>query len=524
MNGNTLTYILEADASALTATFKSVVNQVTDLVSNMNSMSVDWESILTGTLDPAIISGIASAFGLAIEQSVQFQNYMTTAANNSGTAFQDSSSAIGQSVLDIQANTGQTGSAIANSMSSAIKTLGNASDGIAEVSTASSFATSTGQDLTTMVDNLTPVMQQWGVTGAQNITTTIQELFGAAAQGKIPLNELLTMLSNTGPMLKGKTSILEAANAMEQFSNQSGMTAQSADAFITKTVGNLVSEKDAANNSALGLGNLNSQNKLISSSGLSGYLATVEKSMNKMGTDSASILLSGAGFPPAVVANVVQADSSYKSLASNTAEASKNSLALGQGIESNVSPSAKIAIAWGKLKSDLTSSGIADFFATLLASLLKVADVIVSQMIPSIAGFFNYFKLGSQLADLLVGDLNPQSKISAANTAAEASVSSQYSAAKKAGDTSDATRLLKLFSTMVASDNASSLNPTGIDPMAASATTQNNQSQASPQTTNGNTSTVHNVVYNISSNAIGGGKTVGSQTIDVQSYNASFGH
>ena len=77
---------------------------------------------------------------------------------------------------------------------------------------------------------------------------------------------------------------------------------------------------------------------------------------------------------------------------------------------------------------------------------------------------------------------------------------------------------------MVASDNASSLNPTGIDPMAASATTQNNQSQASPQTTNGNTSTVHNVVYNISSNAIGGGKTVGSQTIDVQSYNASFGH
>ena len=53
-------------------------------------------------------------------------------------------------------------------------------------------------------------------------------MFGAAEQGKVSIQDLLSTMSNTGTMLKGKTTIEDAAGSLEAFSNQAGNTAPAA--------------------------------------------------------------------------------------------------------------------------------------------------------------------------------------------------------------------------------------------------------------------------------------------------------
>lgn len=347
-----LKILIEADASGLTSQLKKASSSITSFVGSMNKQEVNWTQILSRTISPAIISGIAATFALALTQSMSFANQLTQTANTSTEAFGENSVAATKSALAIQAVTGQSANSVAEAMGLATRALGKYASGEALVSEASKFALVTGIPLLDLVKELIPVMQQWGITDAEKIKMTIEDLFGAADQGKVSIMDLIQTMGDTGAMLKGKTSIEEASAALEAFSNQSGNTSASAISVfgqVSKAAFGDIQEQ--AKLSALGVGNIQ---KAVEDGGMTKALADLEKSFGKLGTASQIILASNAGFDSTTTANLISASKSYASMAIDSKTILDNESILGKKIEENLSPTNKLQVAWGSLKSTLT--------------------------------------------------------------------------------------------------------------------------------------------------------------------------
>lgn len=375
---NTLKILIEADAAGLNSQLKRAGQSITSFVGQMNKQDINWEKILSGSISPAIIAGIASTFALAITEAVGFQNSMVQAANNSSTEFQSNMGQAGKAALDLQSTTGQSASDIATGLGIATKALGNYASGQALVTEASKFSLATGIDLLSLVNMLTPAMQQWGITDASEITKTIQGLFGVADQGKVSVRDLIDTMSNTGGVLRGKTDILSSAAALEAFSNQAGMTEKSAVTAFTEIANRTQNVATAAQNTVLGMGSWNEQNKILKDSGMGGLLARMESSLTKMGASTASILLNHAGFSPADTANIITASHGYDMIAVAILKIKENMSTLGAGIENNISASDKLRVAWGLVKSDLAGFGLAG--ANYLANVLGGIDALFHPM------------------------------------------------------------------------------------------------------------------------------------------------
>lgn len=420
----TLKILIEADTAGLTSQLKRATNNIVNFVGSMNKQEINWTSILSRTISPAIISGIASTFALALSQSMTFANAMTQTANISTEAFGENSSAAKAAALDIQASTGASASSVAESIGIATRSLKDYAAGQALVAEAAKYSLVTGIPLLELVNELTPVMEQWGITDATEIKNTIEDLFGVAAQGKVSISSLLSAMSDTGPMLKGKTSILEASSALEAFSNQAGMTAPSAISIFKKIASAAFGDiKDQAQLSAMGVGNIK---KAVEDGGMTKAIANLESSFNRLGNTSKVILAQNAGFDDKTVANLVSASKSYSTIAKDSKIISENASTLGKNIENNLSASNKLQVAWGALKTQLIGimekSGV---FDTITEAMTYLADLLKNpkQTISETAAGFNW-------TDLIKGsmgmfDVFGMSKLFGANSASAATSTSQ---------------------------------------------------------------------------------------------------
>lgn len=506
---DTLQILIEADSTGLTTQLKKAGATIQSFVNDMNKQEVNWQSIMTRAISPAIISGIAATFALALEQSLTFSNAMTESANVSTTAFQDNASSARDAALSIQSTTGQSASTVAQAMGYATRALGNYADGQALVAQASKYSLSTGQDLMTLVQELTPAMQMWGVTGAANVTKTITQLFGVAAQGKVPLSELLDTLTNTGAFLKGKTSIIEAGSSLEAFSNQAGMTAATAQNVFTSLAKNLADNATAANNMVLGFGGLNSQIDIIKSSGMAGFLATMEEHLTKIGDSTSSILLHHLGFSPEDTQNLINADKSFASIAPNSKSIAESSAITGQKILDNVSATGKLKVVWGELMSALTPAG--DMLVKSLTVGIQGINALINgakEGIVSLVGLS--VKLTESIAGTMAGD-----KLKESMKQDEDKMLALSQDATKKGDAEKAKRFTSMYNTMVASDAEALEKDYGIKGGTGN----------SPAGTVVNNNTTHNVVNNnISSTSIGAGKGVNSQSLENSLHAGQFGY
>lgn len=355
---NTLKIIIEGDATGLTSQLKKAGNTITQFVGSMNRQEVDWTSILSKTISPAIISGIAATFATALMEAVNFQNSMTEAANTSTTAFQASSGAISSSALAIQAATGQSAGGVASAMGYASQALGNTTDATNLVAEASRYALSTGIPLMTLVQSFIPVLQEWGITGAQ-VIPTIDKLFGSAAQGKIAIEDLLKSMANTGSMLVGKVSIDNAAASLEALSKEAGLTVPNAMAIFQKTAEASFGDIQAiAGLQTMGV-NMGILNKAINSGDMAGALTAVDKSFIGIAGNAGKIAIASQamGFSDSQLANISSAAKQFDIINKDTLAIQTNQKAEGEYIKGNLSNIDKIKQAWGSILTDLTGVG-----------------------------------------------------------------------------------------------------------------------------------------------------------------------
>lgn len=495
-----LELIIGADATALTAVIKDTTRTVTSLLDSMNSQSIDWEKILTGTISPAIIGGIASMMAIGIEQALNFQDAMTTAANNSSTAFQDGMGNASSSVLGISNATGQSASDVATNTGLAATALGSMAAGTALVSQAAILANAGIGDLGTNVSELIPVMKEWGITDAGQIVTTITELAGVAHQGQVPLSQLLDAMSNTGGVLQGKTDILSAASSLEAYSNQAGMTANTAVISFTKIANNLQNTATASQNTVIGMGSYNNQLTILKNLGIDGLLAKMESSLEKMGPSTASILLNNAGFSPTDTANIQKAAKSYSDLVPSTQTIAANALTMGTNIETNISDLQKLQDAWNKVKNDLNSA-VGGPLITMLTNALTLVDKLAT----STAGL-----AGSNSSDNVSTNLE-SAAVNESQGEEMTRIMDAYQTAKNAGDKARAAKILAIAQSFMNSEAGTLSSITG------------GATSIPPPAPTPSGSTINNVTnYNISSNSVNS-TNGGAGSLSTSAYNSSQG-
>src|SRR5579872_6427597 len=182
-----LEILIEADARGLETQLKRAGDKIVDFVEKMNSQTVNWESIIAGSLNTAIISGIAATFALAIEQTVAFQNSvmnMNNVATPATQSFADSLNQIGGQAYQLAQSSGQGIGDAASAFEAFSKAGLDSAAATYAVNEASGIAYATNQSFSTVVSELVGLFQNWGVTTTPQVTSALTGLANAAQNGK----------------------------------------------------------------------------------------------------------------------------------------------------------------------------------------------------------------------------------------------------------------------------------------------------------------------------------------------------
>ena len=220
---DTLKILIEADARGLSTQLKRATDSVLGFVDKMNDQQVNWQKVLAGSLDTAIISGIASSFALAIEQTLSFQNSLLNVSNNTGAALGSTSDQM--NLLTTMA--GQTGAGIGDTTAAFeafYKQFGNAAAAQTLTTQAGQLALASNQNLSELMPTLIQLFNQWGITTLPAAEDALTGLVNAAGKGKFTLDELISTISDQGPLLSGKTNIKTMAIDLQALSSQTSLT------------------------------------------------------------------------------------------------------------------------------------------------------------------------------------------------------------------------------------------------------------------------------------------------------------
>ncbi len=209
-----LTILINADSKGIENTLKKTLQIVTGTVNNINSQEVDWTSIFTRAVSPALIGGVASMFAFAIAQSMQFQEAM----NTTGTAAGENSGQIaqtGQAALGMAAKTGQSAQSIANAMLQVSAIFGINTDATNQVTEAITQLADSGfgnlQDIMTAV---IPLFKEFGVTTGDQAISMLTSLMHGAEASKESIGALASQFSEFSPALVAAGADVKSFNGL----------------------------------------------------------------------------------------------------------------------------------------------------------------------------------------------------------------------------------------------------------------------------------------------------------------------
>lgn len=356
---DTLEILIEADATGLTTQLNRASDNILGFVNKMNAQEVDWTSILSKTISPAIITGIAATFAEAIISATTFQNSMVTASENSQNAFGQNAGALSDSVLGISDATGQAAGDVAQNLGKLIQLFGNDTPtALAAMQGASQLATITGMSLGDVVNLLIPIFDNWGINTVPGVTSAIDDLFEASKTGKIGFGDLAQAAADSGVALRDKTNIKDTVFQLEQMSNQAGMTAQGTlNSFKQITTG----LQDPLSNLSILSGGFSKLSSDINAEGIVGAFADVKKVVGDTGSAVGATLGKQMGLTLDSI-NQIQAlaPGAFKAVADGAKEAEANEKSLNDEMDQSMTLTKELGILWnvifnalGKLNLDI---------------------------------------------------------------------------------------------------------------------------------------------------------------------------
>lgn len=224
---DTLQILIEADASGLETQLKRGMDTVSRFVDKANSQELDWQKILAGTLDTAIIGGIASSFAIAITQAVGFQNSLLNLNNSAAgtsSAMDAATGSISSGLVNAATQAGASLGDTASAYEALYKQIGDASGAQSLTGQIGEIAMELGTNLTTLMPQIIDLFNQWGITSLPAAESALQGLVESAGQGKFSFSELLNIISQQGPILQSRTNVSDLALQLQALSNVSTLS------------------------------------------------------------------------------------------------------------------------------------------------------------------------------------------------------------------------------------------------------------------------------------------------------------
>jgi hypothetical protein len=383
-----LTILIDADSKGIESTLKRTLQIVTGTVGQMNKEEVDWTSIFTRAVSPALIGGIASMFAFAIGQSLNFQEAM----NTTGTAAGESSGQIAQtgaSALSASSAVGQSAQNIANAMLQVSAIFGTNTDATNEVTQAMTQLADSGfGSLNDIVAATIPLFQQFGVTTSDQAITMLTDLMHGAEASKESISALAGQFIQFSPALVAAGASFSSFNGLiSDFAGRvQSLGLAGADAAFKALA-------DSAN-SPVGpmelLGqNLTTVKTSITSGDITGLIDNLSKKLFSMGS-SAQIVATNMGLSADQV-NLLQA--AFKKLPTTDADI-KNTATSTQSIHDawlqSDSAIREFTADWNKLVALVTSGTIGNAMTqigkTIGSTLDSLTSLINGNAIQSIFG------------------------------------------------------------------------------------------------------------------------------------------
>ena len=226
MGDNVIKILIEGDATGLTSSLRGALETVKKNVNQMNDQSVNWDSILAKTISATIISAVAATFANAISQYSSFANAATNLNNiatPATTAFANSIGQAGGQAYQMANQAGQSLGDTAAAYESFSKAGLDSAAATYAVQEASSIAYATGEQYSSVVQELVTLFQQWGVTTTPQVTNALTGLVNAAQEGTFTFDQLVSTISDQGPLLSAKTNISDVAVNLAVLSTKSGL-------------------------------------------------------------------------------------------------------------------------------------------------------------------------------------------------------------------------------------------------------------------------------------------------------------
>lgn len=366
-----LKILISGDTSGIQSSMKKALNIVQGGVDKMNDQEVDWTSIFSRSVSPAIISAVASVFAFAIGQSMQFQSAM----NQTGTAAGLSSDQIGklgQNSLDLASNTGQSANDIASAYASVAHTFQDAATQQEFVTDASKLAASGFGDLSDIISSALPLMQMFGVTTAQQVNQVFTQLMHGAEGSGESLASFAAQFLSVAPDLKaGGATLSDLNNLLAGFSAEiSNLGVDQATAAF-KVFGSAVSGADPALNAMLG----SSQHLLdvLKTQGLPQALAEMGEKIKASG-ESAVLLYKNFGLSTVAIDGLEASSAQLPKIAVDAQSIAKNAQSIADAFNQSDSAIREFQKDWAKVQALVTSNVIATVVMDIAKGLGLVLD------------------------------------------------------------------------------------------------------------------------------------------------------
>lgn len=401
---DTLLIKIDGDARGLQSVMKSAVNTAQGAVGNINKQEVDWTSIFTRSVSPAIIGGIASMFAFAIEQSLSFQQ----ALNTTGTAAGDSSqqiSQLGQQALGLSTVVPASAQDIANAMTQVGTVFGQNSTATQDlVEQMVELSASGFGPLSDIVSSSLELFKQFGATTEQSAVQVLTDLMHAAQGANETIPTLTAQFGTFADQLPGiDKTVSSFTGLIATFASEVvNLGAAGAQAIFQSLATS--SSSAAGPMEILGVSFSDIQKSLLTDGGLDA-LSRTSILLEKMGP-GAALVAQGFGFSANQVSQFQTNASKLPQVAADAAKISGNTATIGDAYNTSSSSLRNLTLLWNAFVKDAVGIGsiftpLVNGFAGALVTMNTDANTFFSDLTDG---------LGSALSPLFGNSLQSAAK------------------------------------------------------------------------------------------------------------------
>lgn len=381
---DTLEILIEADSSGLQTQMKRAGQQITSFVNQMNSQEVNWTQILSRSISPAIISGIATMFALAITKSLQFEETTKKVAETSDMTG-EALSAMQNSSKALSSQTGIDAKDIARAYGSILPTFRDTAVANAIIADATKLSVAGFGNLGDIVKAVLPLMQKWGVSSVEEAHNFMDSIADASANSGKSLADLASGFDqHSDAFIRGGLKLKDFNNLVVTYGVEIAKIGSSQADAVFSAIGDAVSQSNVA--LAVMLGGSEKIKNII----VNGGMATAIKEIGDRWAESgapAQFVAQQFGLSETAVNGFIAGAKHFDEVKKALDEIASSNKTVNDRFNESVSGIDRIKMAWQTLVNTFTSSGLAEYLSKIVEWTIKGATGIVDMLGKSAEGW-----------------------------------------------------------------------------------------------------------------------------------------